>query len=66
METGNEQEFYVSLVIYGTVLTLGFCLLIAFGFLFVAIRNKVKRKKVIKQIYEQERKNGTTGGSKFP
>ena len=60
-DIGHEQEFYISLIIYGGLLMAGILVvsvLLLFGF---AIRRKIKDSNVTKKLYEQERKNGTGG-----
>lgn len=61
MELNNEQEFLFSfvwiggLVLAGTIVTIT---LTAFGIL---VYKRLKDKKIIKKLYEQERKNGRAG-----
>lgn len=61
-----DEEFTYSIVILGGLAFAGLMLTGVFGWLIVAIYNRVTRKKVTRELYEQkERKNGQNkGGSR--
>lgn len=58
MEHGSEQEFYMAFVIWGGIILAGSLVSIALGFLAVGMYKHLKKSKLIKELYEQERKNG--------
>lgn len=59
MQTGNEQEFYTSVVLIGGLTFAGLLVSVVLAFYGVAMWRKVQTKKEINQLYEQkERKNG--------
>lgn len=66
MELSNEQEFYSAFVIYGGIIFAGSLVSIALGFLAVGMYKHLKKSKLQKEIYEQERKNGKPADGKNP
>lgn len=58
MELSNEQELYQAVIIYGGIILVGVMVSIALGFLAVGAYKNLKKSKLQKEIYEQERKNG--------
>lgn len=61
-----DLEFWTALVIYGGLILAGLLVSITLGAMALALRGKLKRKNIIKELYdEKERKNGQEkGGSK--
>lgn len=63
--TGDNQEFLYGVIIYGGIIFAGLLVVTVLGFFAIALKGKLKKKTIIKDLYEQkERKNGQhKGGS---
>lgn len=61
-----KEEFWTAFVIYGGIILSGLLVVITIGAMALALRGKLKKKDIIKNLYEdKERKNGQSkGGSR--
>lgn len=66
MTPTGEEEFYISVIIYGAIGFVGLLLVIILGAFAWKLKGSLKKKTIIKEIYnEKERKNGQhKGGSR--
>lgn len=60
----EDQEFWIALVVYGGIISLGLVISIALVMVGLAIKKGINKKSVIKELFnEKQRKNGQ-GGSR--
>ena len=57
----EQQEFYVTLAIYGGLIFAGLLVSIVLGAFAFILLGRNNTDKAIKKLYEKERKNGTGG-----
>lgn len=66
MTPNGQEEFYISVIIWGAVILVGVLLVIVLGAFAWKLRGSLKKKTIIKELYEnKERTNGQSkGGSR--
>jgi hypothetical protein len=57
----EEEEFLITVIIYGSIIFCGLLLSIVIGAFAWRIWGLNKKKNIIKELYEKERKNGQKG-----
>lgn len=59
----EDQEFWIALIIWGGIISMGLLVSVALGFIAIALKKAVNKKSIIKDLYgERERKNGQHKG----
>lgn len=56
------EEFYAALALYGGISFAGLLIVVVLTLIGLAYKNRVTEKKVIKELYGKERKNGQHKG----
>lgn len=55
----EDQEFWIALVVYGGIISLGVLVSVALVIIGLAVKKKLKKETIIKELYnDKERKNG--------